>query len=138
VSAHRSFRPAQVLLNRGEIAFIDFDGFCRAEPALDLALFRATFGDLAHRALISSRQDNAAGGAPAEFAARVDELCELFLAQYEAAAPVSRQRVALWQTLDLLTAVLHCWTKAKFDWLEHRLRLLQTHLDAFQLGGGSE
>lgn len=34
----RSFRPAQVLLHRDDIGFIDFDGFCRAEAALDLAL----------------------------------------------------------------------------------------------------
>lgn len=40
--AHCSFRPAQVLLNQGAIGFIDFDGFCQAEPAMDVALFLAT------------------------------------------------------------------------------------------------
>ena len=42
VPSHRSFRPTQVLLHEGQIAFIDFDGFCEAEPAMDLALFRAS------------------------------------------------------------------------------------------------
>ena len=40
VSAHHDFRPAQVLLHDGRIGFIDFDGACRAEPALDLGRFR--------------------------------------------------------------------------------------------------
>jgi aminoglycoside phosphotransferase (APT) family kinase protein len=39
VPAHRSFRPAQVLLADGRIGFIDFDGICQAEPAIDVALF---------------------------------------------------------------------------------------------------
>src|SRR5204862_5381745 len=34
VPSHRSFRPTQVLLCRGYVAFIDFDGFCEAEPAM--------------------------------------------------------------------------------------------------------
>jgi aminoglycoside phosphotransferase (APT) family kinase protein len=38
VPAHRSFRPAQVLIHGSEVGFIDFDSFCQAEPALDLAL----------------------------------------------------------------------------------------------------
>jgi phosphotransferase family enzyme len=134
VPAHRSFRPAQVLLNRGEIAFIDFDGFCLAEPALDLALFCATFNDLALRASILRGNGRSVDSFAAHIG-RLDELCELFLAHYEAAAPVSRPRVALWQTLDLLTAVLHCWTKGKFDWLDYRLRLLQNHLSAGEIPG---
>ena len=42
--AHRAFRPAQVLLDAGRggrVGFIDFDGFCQAEPAMDLGVFRA-------------------------------------------------------------------------------------------------
>ena len=34
--------PAQVSLHEGSIAFIDFDGFCKAEPATGLSLFRAS------------------------------------------------------------------------------------------------
>ena len=33
VPTHGTFRPAQVLINAGQIGFIDFDGFCQAEPS---------------------------------------------------------------------------------------------------------
>ena len=51
---HRSFRPAQVLLHQGRIAFIDFDGLAMAEPALDVALFRAAVRDVGAGALLGS------------------------------------------------------------------------------------
>ena len=51
VPTHRSFRPAQILLDGTDIAFLDFDGYCRAEPGLDLSLFRTTLVDLCLRAL---------------------------------------------------------------------------------------
>ncbi len=118
VAGHRSFRPAQVLLHGNDIGFIDFDGFCVAEPALDVALFRATARDLAMSVLspdttIEARLE------------RADELCEHFLASYENLAPISRLRVALWETLDLFTNVLHSWTKAKPARLVNALSLLQ-------------
>ncbi|MGH8929193.1 MAG: hypothetical protein ACRDZO_00775 [Egibacteraceae bacterium] len=121
VPSHRSFRPAQVLLAGGRIAFIDFDGFCQAEPALDIALFRATLKSIG-LATLAGRD-----------AARRDQLrdleilCDLFTDAYEARAPVSRQRVALWETLDLLTNVLNSWAKAKLHRLDGRLLALETH-----------
>lgn len=118
--AHRSFRPAQVLLHEGEIGFIDFDGFCQAEPALDLALFRAILKDVGLRSL---RGDGDA-------TAKVEHLGEVFLAGYEAVAPVSRERVALWEALDLLSLVVNCWKKVKPKRLEHRLELLSHHLES--------
>ena len=51
VPTHRSFRPAQILLDGTDIAFLDFDGYCLAEPGLDLSLFRTTLVDLCLRAL---------------------------------------------------------------------------------------
>jgi hypothetical protein len=120
--SHRSFRPAQVLLDGVDIGFIDFDGFCRAEPALDLALFRATVKDVGMYAA-SERARKAD-------ARRLERLCELFLTRYEEASSASRPRVALWEALDLLTAVLHCWTKVKFERLPDRLELLRRHLRA--------
>lgn len=118
VAGHRSFRPAQVLLHGNDIGFIDFDGFCVAEPALDVALFRATARDLALGVLPSD--------APLEMRlARIDDLCEHFLASYERLAPISRHRVALWEILDLFTNVLHSWTKAKPARLAYALALLK-------------
>lgn len=127
VPAHRSFRPAQVLLAGGAIGFIDFDGFCQAEPALDLGLFRAMLKDLGLRAL--SGDGGAAGGnARAEHIARVARLCEVFTERYQATAPVSRMRVALWEAFFLLGLVVNCWSKVKPEKLEHRLQLLSHHL----------
>jgi hypothetical protein len=40
-------------------------------------------------------------------------LCETFLSEYEKYQPVSRERVALWEALDLLMEVLHGWIKVK-------------------------
>ena len=60
VPTHRSFRPAQILVHDDDIAFIDFDGTCQAEPGLDLALFRATLCDLSLRALEVDDQPMAA------------------------------------------------------------------------------
>lgn len=130
VPSHRSFRPAQVLLYREEIAFIDFDGFCHAEPALDLALFRATVRDLGIGAFPP-------GVATRTRLERLDQLCDEFLAAYEAhaAAPVARERVALWEALDLLTNVLHSWTKIRPARLAHTTTLLRHHLEAWRPGG---
>jgi hypothetical protein len=127
--AHRSFSPDQVLLRDGEIGFIDFDGFCQAEPALDLARFRVILKDFGLRAL--RRDDGKALGLKArrEQLALMESLSEVFLARYEAVSPVSRTRVALWEALGLLDLVLDCWLKVKPHRLEHRLELLSHHLE---------
>jgi hypothetical protein len=41
LAAHGGFRPAQVLVSDTGVAFIDFDGYCAAEPAFDIGRFRA-------------------------------------------------------------------------------------------------
>jgi hypothetical protein len=41
---------------------------------------------------------------------------------------VSRPRVLLWETLDLLTAVLHAWTKVRSARVAPRLALLEHHV----------
>jgi hypothetical protein len=121
-----------VLLRANTVGFIDFDGFCRAEPAVDVALFRAIVKDIGKRAL-EAEEGN--GNSPAVHLAQLDELCEVFSARYEDAAPISRERVALWEAVHLLTLVLHSWTKAKHDRLASRLALLSHHLRASGLDG---
>jgi aminoglycoside phosphotransferase (APT) family kinase protein len=118
--AHHSFRPAQVLLHDSGIGFIDFDGFCHAEPARDVALFRATTRDLAMSVLPEDTPLQAR-------LLIVDDLCEYFLARYRELAPISRERVAVWEALDLFTNVLHSWTKAKPRRLARSLTLLRHH-----------
>ncbi len=113
VPAHHDFRPAQVLLHEGSIGFIDFDGACMAEPALDLGRFRAKLRDIGISALGSSERLDL-----------LDELCEGFLEAYQHHGTVSRNRVLMWETCDLLTTMLHAWTKVRVARLEPRLTLL--------------
>jgi hypothetical protein len=132
VPAHGTFRPAQVLLHQGRIGFIDFDSFCRAEPALDVALFIEKVKDLGLSADPGDADD--ADDIPLDPAARparlaqVEAFCATFLDAYRAQRPISAQRIALWETLYLLTLVLHCWTKVKPARLVHSMFLLEHHL----------
>ena len=130
--AHGSFRPAQLLLCGNDVSIIDFDGFCRAEPALDVARFRSTVRDIALGELTDD------GNLPSDetLARRADEVdarCDAFLARYVSHRPVSHARVALYETLDLLTVVLHSWTKVKPNRLRHGLPLLERHLERLAL-----
>jgi len=43
-------------------------------------------------------------------------------------APVSRERVALWETLYLLDSVLNGWIKFEPDLLETSMALLERHV----------
>jgi Ser/Thr protein kinase RdoA (MazF antagonist) len=133
VPTHGSFRPNQVLLDTGEVGFIDFDRFGQAEPALDVASFRAALRDAGR---LDFRVDEA-GSREGERSARIgqlDALCDRFLDRYSAFAPVSRERVQLWEGLALFTGVLNCWTKLEAG-LGPRLELLVEYLKASGLGG---
>jgi hypothetical protein len=120
--SHRAFRPAQVLLSGSRIGFIDFDGFGRAEAALDLSRFVRKARALGFDAL------QAAGVADDGAYARADAIGERFLAAYERYASVSRRRIELWEALDLLTLVLYCWTKIEPERLPDTMLLLERHL----------
>ncbi|MGH3342474.1 MAG: phosphotransferase family protein [Carbonactinosporaceae bacterium] len=125
VSAHHDFRPAQVLLHGGGVGFIDFDGACMAEPALDLGRFRAKLRDIGIFALDGDAEPCSESSVE-ENLALLDDLCEHFLAAYQQYAPVSRTRVLIWEACDLLTTMLHAWTKVRLARLEPRLTTL-TH-----------
>jgi hypothetical protein len=127
VPTHRSFRPAQILLDGDDIAFIDFDGFCRAEAGLDLALFRTTLCDLSLRALEVDDQPMSVEE-QAACQVKLDELCAVFLAGYEEMAECSHERLALWDVLTSTKDILDCWRKIKFEHLERRMRFLHHKL----------
>ena len=134
--AHGTFRPAQVLLNQGRIGFIDFDSFCAAEPALDVALFLEKIRDLGLSVSAGDDDEDDEPLDPAAYPARlaqVERLCATFLDAYTTHRPISRPRIALWETLYLLTLVLHCWTKVKPARLVHSMVLLEHHLRAHDL-----
>lgn len=135
--AHRSFRPAQVLLHEGAIGFIDFDGFCQAEPAMDLALFMTTIKNIALNRSNKYADDDEEGdeeGEQLDEAVRLarmqesERLCTLFLREYEKHAPVSRTRIMLWETLDLLALIFGSWLKIKFARLDNCMFMLERHL----------
>ena len=128
MTAHGTFRPGQVLIYQGQIGFIDFDSFCQAEAGLDLSLFLRRTKDIVLST--SESGDDPARNAEARpgLLAQADAICEAFLAEYEQHAPVSRERVALWEALDLFTLVLHSWTKVKPERLKNAMYTLEQHL----------
>ncbi|HEY6193659.1 MAG TPA: hypothetical protein VI504_01340 [Candidatus Eisenbacteria bacterium] len=133
VASHRSFRPAQVLVSEGQIAFIDFDGFGEAEPATDLALFRASMKQNVLRSGERASWQEISSFRTQETLSELDELCELFLAEYERLTPVSRERVALWETLYLLENLLSTWEKVRSEHLGSSIALFEHHLRQHRL-----
>jgi hypothetical protein len=125
VPAHGAFRPEQVLLAGKQISVIDFDYCCMAEPAFDIALFRATMMDNGlYSEWIRPRDE-------AEVTVRrtrIEALSESFLAAYESHAPVSRQRVAMWEAIFFFNDSLQCWTKPRPNDPRLVVSLLERHL----------
>lgn len=131
VPTHGTFRPSQVLLDHGQIGFIDFDSFCQAEPAMDLALFRAATIDMGMSAF---DKEEAIATEPAMHDGHIDRLIHLeaiadrFLAHYTALRPVSRRRVAVWEALNILELVVRSWDRVKPVRLNHTILMLERHL----------
>jgi hypothetical protein len=136
--SHGTFRPVQVLLNKGEISFIDFDSFCQSEPARDVAMFLSSLMTLG-LTLSSFDKDQHSDQTianPANWETRFEQvyaICEQFLNTYEQFQPVSRQRVALWEALDLFHYVLSGWMKVKVSETDFLVKLLARFLIASHL-----
>ena len=130
VPSHGAFRPEQVLLADKQVSIIDFDSCCMAEPAFDLALFRViTMDNGLYDERIRLRDD-----AEVELRRmRIEALSESFLAAYELHAPVSRQRVALWEAIFYFNDSLQCWTKPRPKDARLVVSLLERHLRALGL-----
>jgi hypothetical protein len=127
VPSHRSFRPGQILLSGDGVGVIDFDGFGMAEPAMDVAMFRADLKDTGMLVRSASGVDDEV------LAGRLEALADEFTRRYAALVPVSPERVALWEAVDLLTCVLHSWTKVQPRRLVTARLLLERHLVAMGL-----
>jgi hypothetical protein len=128
VPSHGSFDGDQVLIDQDQISFIDFDSFCMAEPALDVGHFRAAVMDSGMKLIDPDTLQD-----PQKCRAYLDRLAaigEIFLEQYHAHAPVSRQRLALWEALDYLRDALHIWTKPKPSPGIEVIRILEYHLSS--------
>jgi hypothetical protein len=125
VPSHGSFDSDQVLIAQERIGFIDFDSFCMAEPSVDVGHFRAAIMDSGMKLI-----DDDTLRDPAARTAYLDRLADLgaiFLAEYESRAPISRQRLALWEAWDYLRDSLHLWTKPKLGGAEAVLSILEYH-----------
>jgi len=138
VPSHGTFRPAQVLMYRDEIGFIDFDSCCMAEPAKDLGLFLCAF--LRAGMATVKFDDIEIHSEPLDDAARLARferlmaVSEQFLNEYENSfRPVNRQRVALFAALELFILVLHAWTKAKVRELKDIMFVLEHFLPAHKI-----
>ena len=138
VPSHGTFRPAQVLMYQGEIGFIDFDSCCKAEPAKDLGLFLCAFlragmatVNFDDMEIDSEQLDDAARLARFE---RLIDVSERFLDEYERSyMPVNRQRVALFEALELFILILHAWTKVKVRELKDIMYVLEHFLPAYKI-----
>lgn len=138
VPSHGTFRPAQVLMHQGEIGFIDFDSCCNAEPAKDLGLFLCAFlrtgmatVDFDDLDVGSQSLDESARQTRFE---RLIEVSEAFLQEYEQChMPVNRQRVALFEALELFILILHAWTKVKVVELDDIMYVLEHVLPAHNI-----
>ena len=138
VASHGTFRPAQVLLHNGEIGFIDFDSCCKAEPAKDLGLFlcaflRAGMATVDFDEIAVSSEDLDDGGRLARFE-RLIAISEQFLDEYERSYKlVNRQRVALFEALELFILIQHAWTKIKVRELNDIMYVLEQFLPAYKI-----
>jgi thiamine kinase-like enzyme len=138
VPSHGTFRPAQVLMYRGEIGFIDFDSCCMAEPAKDLGLFLCAFlrtgmatVEFDDLEIKSELLDEAAHLARFE---RLIAVSERFLDEYERCfRPVNRQRVALFAALELFILIQHAWTKVKVREINDIMFVLEHFLPAYNI-----
>jgi thiamine kinase-like enzyme len=138
VPSHGTFRPVQVLIYRGELSFIDFDSFCQSEPARDLSMFLTSLMSisLAPPAADKGTEPDPRVADPAAWEDRLQQVFairERFLTAYEQHQPVSRQRIVLWEALNLFYFVLSGWTKAKTSEIPLLVRLLERFLSESQL-----
>ena len=124
VTAHGDFSYTQLLFSRDRRGLVDFDGVCRAEPALDLGCFLA---------YLRFATVKAAGADAPRFAPLEDELEAVFLRAYGAAGGPSdpsdasvRDRIRVYETVSLLQLAVHAWQKVK----PVRLGRILTVLDA--------
>jgi hypothetical protein len=126
--SHGSFRTAQVLLpDGGGIGLIDLDKLRQAEPAADVGPFLAK---LRHTAVNKGTDSGALPdeATMAERSARVDALRAAFLAAYEEQAPLSRERAAVWEGLELVSLVLGSAKKGLTERGASCARMLHDHL----------
>ena len=108
VTAHGDLSYTQLLFSGDRCGLVDFDGVCRAEPALDLGHFLA---------YLRFATVKAAGADALRFRPLEDELEAVFLDGYRSAGGrsdgVLDDRIAVYETVTLLQLAVHAWQKMK-------------------------
>ena len=123
---------------QGEIGFIDFDSCCNAEPAKDLGLFLCAFLRAGMATVdfddIEIRQETLDDATRLARFERLIAVSESFLEEYERCyKPVNRQRVALFEALELFILILHAWTKVKTRELRDIMYVLEHFLPTYKI-----
>jgi hypothetical protein len=143
VPCHGTFRPSQVLLHQGRIGFIDFDSFCQAEPAMDIALFMVALVD-SGMSVFATNQSAMPPYTLRDFLdehhAQIEAIAESFLSHYAALRPISYPRVGLWRALNTLEVVARSWDRVKPKRLNHTIPMLEQQLRMYaskELGAAS-
>jgi hypothetical protein len=129
VPTHGTFKPEQVLIQGRQIGFIDFDEFCMAEPALDIAVFLAAIKDVG----LTSDDTLQTTLLREERLELLNAIGEVFLEEYRRRAPLSPQRVTLWEALEYINDVLDCWIKVKPAEVTTTMLILKDHLRRMKL-----
>jgi hypothetical protein len=121
---HGDFSYTQLIFDGPNAGLVDFDNFCRAEPALDLGQFLAYL----HYAGLKSRFNSAAG----DRAGLGEDLAQRFAHSYVAAGgpPESLQRVGIYEATNLIRMAEHAWQNLKSRRLEQLVKLLGERLAA--------
>jgi ABC-type multidrug transport system fused ATPase/permease subunit len=118
--AHGDFSHTQLLFQGSEVALVDFDTVCMAEPGLDLGHFQAYLRLAVRKAKSIEGRDVAALEA---------DLVARFMSAYADASEESvamlRERAAIFEKVSLLRLGLHSWQKFKVSRLRTCLDLLE-------------
>ena len=125
---HGNFKYTKLIFDGSDVGLVDLDGFCQAEPALDLGHFQA------YLRIVAQKTQHMASFAPS---AITDQLCAHFLEGYRAAAGDAlldaerlRVRVSIYEALILLGAVVHSWQILKTSRIAHVLAVLEERMAA--------
>ena len=99
---HGDFSPGQLLLDKGQIAIVDFDSASLGDPTIDVGIFMARLHYLAvFRAHNEFRQ-----------------LATYFLSEYQARLPENRvaERIHLFLSIYLVRKALRAFEKRPYDY----------------------
>lgn len=121
---HGDFSYTQLIFDGPHAGLVDFDNFCRAEPALDLGQFLAYLRYAGRK--VRGSTSAAEQGGPSEV------LAERFATSYVAAGghPEALDRVDLYEATNLVRMAEHAWQNLKSRRLDQIVALLGERLTA--------